>query len=240
MGILTHFFDLHELDWEIYQLTKDKKRLPEKLAKARKNIEQQQAQLAKRQDEHKQKQTYLREQETSLLAIENSISERQVRLNQSKDNREYTALLSEIADKKQQKDSLEENILHIMEENEQYKEKCHQQQQKIADLQKQYRELEQQTQQNLQEIEQQLQKLQERCLQKRVLIKDLDSNILEIYDRVLKSKSGKAMVPVEEEACGFCHIQLMANDIALLRSGKMVFCKECERLLYIPEFVNRD
>lgn len=59
---------------------------------------------------------------------------------------------------------------------------------------------------------------------------------LSVYERVLKVREGKAMVPADTRVCGGCSMGITANDYAKLHSGgQLVFCRSCERILYLAE-----
>ena len=52
----------------------------------------------------------------------------------------------------------------------------------------------------------------------------------------LKGKEGLAMVPVRQNACGGCHLNLppqVINEIQM--KTELVFCESCARILYIEE-----
>lgn len=66
--------------------------------------------------------------------------------------------------------------------------------------------------------------------------KSLPPGPLSTYERVLKARDGKAVVPVESRSCGGCQMAITPNDLARLhRSGEIVYCRSCERILYLPE-----
>jgi predicted nucleic acid-binding Zn-ribbon protein len=59
---------------------------------------------------------------------------------------------------------------------------------------------------------------------------------LSVYDRVLKVREGKAMVPADGRVCGGCSMSVTANDYnKLLAGGQLISCRSCERILYISE-----
>lgn len=234
MGILAHFLELHEIDWEIYQLEEEKEKHPRLLARQLQKLQKAQAQHSHCVEESKRKQVNIREQEGLLGSLDVVIQKKQVQVNEAKNNREYTALGEEISAKKQEKSALEENILKLIEESEQYKGKIKEHQQKTEQIQEECKKVEKEVKAVLADIENQLAVLVPKQIAKREEVAQLDSKSLDIYERVLRTRTGKAMAPVEEEACGYCRLQLLPNELSALLSGKIFFCKGCERLLYIP------
>jgi hypothetical protein len=66
--------------------------------------------------------------------------------------------------------------------------------------------------------------------------KSLPPGPLSIYERVLKARDGKAVVPAEGQMCGGCQMRIVPNDYTRLhRMNEIVTCRSCERILYLPE-----
>ncbi len=77
------------------------------------------------------------------------------------------------------------------------------------------------------------QELIELKTQRKELVRDLDEEWLSRYERVFKHHGDYALVPVENNACGGCHMKLppqMAHDAR--RLNDMTLCMYCGRLLY--------
>lgn len=57
-----------------------------------------------------------------------------------------------------------------------------------------------------------------------------------IYERLLRNKKDRVVVPIENRCCSGCHIMLTAQDENLVRRGEhLVFCEHCSRIHYWPE-----
>jgi predicted nucleic acid-binding Zn-ribbon protein len=66
--------------------------------------------------------------------------------------------------------------------------------------------------------------------------KTLPPGPLSTYERMLRLRDGKAIVPSEGKSCGGCQMAITPNDFARLRLGnELVYCRSCERILYYPE-----
>jgi len=61
----------------------------------------------------------------------------------------------------------------------------------------------------------------------------LPDNIRHAYERSVISKGPDAMSAVEDESCGGCYRMLTLNMSNKLKLGKVVFCGNCGRLLYL-------
>ncbi len=68
------------------------------------------------------------------------------------------------------------------------------------------------------------------------LIKNADSEILRIYEKLLRNKKDRVIVPMENRTCSGCHIALTAQHENAVRKGeRLIFCEHCSRILYWQE-----
>lgn len=77
----------------------------------------------------------------------------------------------------------------------------------------------------------------EELLQQRPgLIKGIEEDFLERYDRLFKSKDGKAIVPIENNVCTGCHMKVTTQTVLAARAEKeIISCSQCGRILYNDE-----
>lgn len=65
--------------------------------------------------------------------------------------------------------------------------------------------------------------------------KDVASEFLAIYNRIIKNKQDQALVAVENNACAGCHMLLPAHIACDLRKRSgLITCSFCGRILYLP------
>lgn len=63
--------------------------------------------------------------------------------------------------------------------------------------------------------------------------KSADPETLKIYERLLRNKKDRVIVPIENRTCSGCHIVLTAQHENLVRKGEnIVFCEHCSRIHY--------
>ena len=68
------------------------------------------------------------------------------------------------------------------------------------------------------------------------LASEADKESLRIYERLLRNKKDRVIVPIEGRTCGGCHISLTAQHENLVRKGEnIVFCEHCSRIHYWQE-----
>ncbi len=61
----------------------------------------------------------------------------------------------------------------------------------------------------------------------------IDPRTLEVY-RELRKRKGTAIARVEQGTCRGCQIALPVSDLQQARSGSLVRCDSCERILFLP------
>jgi uncharacterized protein len=68
------------------------------------------------------------------------------------------------------------------------------------------------------------------------LVRLADPEVFRIYERLLRNKKDRVVVPIENRCCSGCHIMLTAQDENLVRKGeRLVFCEHCSRIHYWQE-----
>jgi hypothetical protein len=72
--------------------------------------------------------------------------------------------------------------------------------------------------------------------QRDVLATHANPETLQIYERLLRNKKDRVVVPIESRTCSGCHIVLTAQHENLVRKGgNLVFCEHCSRIHYWQE-----
>lgn len=68
------------------------------------------------------------------------------------------------------------------------------------------------------------------------LVEKADPEVFRIYERLLRNKKDRVVVPIENRCCSGCHIMLTAQDENLVRKGeRLVFCEHCSRIHFWQE-----
>ncbi len=69
--------------------------------------------------------------------------------------------------------------------------------------------------------------------EREALGKAANAEILQIYERLLRNKKDRVIVPIENRTCSGCHIALTAQHENIVRKGEnLVFCEHCSRIHY--------
>lgn len=65
------------------------------------------------------------------------------------------------------------------------------------------------------------------------MVGEVDESIFKIYERLLKNKRDRVVVPIEQRTCSGCHIVLTAQHENMVRKGdRLIFCEHCSRILF--------
>lgn len=68
------------------------------------------------------------------------------------------------------------------------------------------------------------------------LVENADQDVFQVYERLLRNKKDRVVVPIENRCCSGCHIMLTPQNENLVRKGeRLVFCEHCSRIHYWPE-----
>jgi len=60
-----------------------------------------------------------------------------------------------------------------------------------------------------------------------------DPEVLQLYERLLRNKKDRVIVPIENRTCSGCHIVLTAQHENIVRKGEnLIFCEHCSRIHY--------
>lgn len=226
--------DLQTVDTEIYNLKQSRDvEKPQMLEKLEKSFEEKKSALSSYDQEVKDLTIQKKDKELELASQEENIRKAQAQLYQLKTNKEYQAKLTEIESFKANISVYEESILSIMEELEQAEKNLAEAKAKLAEEEKVYNEETKKIKDEVNEINLKLKTMEDK---RSISVKDVDSSILEKYDRLLNARAGIALSTVENEHCQSCHMRVTAQKINEIKMYKeLVLCETCARFLYLKE-----
>ncbi len=147
-----------------------------------------------------------------------------------KTNEQYRAMNNEVAGVEKQIREFEDREMVLMEETEGLRANVTRMEQRL----KQEDEIVNSDRVQLEDRLKALQSEIEKHKQDRVgLIADIDAEWLSRYDRTFKHHPDFALVPVDQAACGGCHMKLPPQVVQnVKRNQAMVCCSFCGRILY--------
>jgi len=215
------------LEAEAARLPRQIETLQAALAEAKKTVETIKTKVdATRKD--------LRTKEKDLEVANVKRQKLEAKLYEVKTNKEYSAVLLEIEEAKQEKAKTEEDILDLMEMQERLAVDIKEAEQRFKTREEQARLDEAVIRKKLAAVEQELATVR---AERAARAKEVPPSLLASYDRVLKARGGVAVAVVSSAGvCGGCRVSIRPQAIQELRAGTgLMVCESCGRYLYWQE-----
>ena len=222
---------LQDHDQRILSLKKDTERIPADKERAKER-------LAKDLDAVEQAKKAVQENEVAIKNLEldigtrkNTLDRLKVQQYETKKNDEFTALENEINRYNGEVDDLETEELELMEKADSLRLELQKAEdalaltqgmvdEEIADLDKRAKDV--QTEHD------------EVAGVRSKLAAAVDEDLLSLYERLMKSKGGDALVSAENSQCHGCHMKVVPATMIKVQAGKEITqCENCGRILYL-------
>jgi predicted nucleic acid-binding Zn-ribbon protein len=227
---LSTLIDLQQHDSRIAALEAEAARLPKQiaeiqaaLAEAKKSVDS----LRARMDQTRKD---LRSKEKDLEVVAGKRSKSESRLYEVKTNKEYSAVLLEIEEIKQEKAQVEEQILGLMELQERVTKDIREAEQRHQTREEHAGREEAVIREKLARVEQELQAAQ---AERASRVRDLPPALLGDYDRIRRARGGVAVALVGSAGvCGGCRMAIRPQAMQELRAASsLMLCENCGRFL---------
>jgi len=232
-GQIAALVKLQELDSRIYALNNEKAGKPLEVKAVEEAFEAKKQNLANLEKESLELQKQRKEKELELAANAEAVKKLQGQLYSLKTNKEFQAMLQQIADTKADGSLIEEKILVSFEDSDKLKVKVEEEKNRLKEEEKKFLEQKKAVESREKEIDDILKQLQ---AQREQAVQGVDAKILSEYERILSSRDGLAIVGVINNSCGGCHMSLPPQVINSIKMYEhIVTCEVCNRIFYIPE-----
>jgi len=225
--------ELQAVDTRIAGLEAEAARLPREIEAVRAAVEEARRaveSLRGRMDQTR-KETRAREKDLEDCQVKRQKYEGQ--LYQVKTNKEYSAVLAEIEEVKQQKSRIEEDILTLMERQERLAAEIKQAEGRLRSAEAEGAQQEGALRARLTEVEGRLTAERQR---RAAVAAGLTPTLLGEYERLLRARGGLALVPVTRpNLCSGCRMTVTPQRLQQLKQqNALVGCESCGRYLYWP------
>lgn len=230
---MKRLFELQTIDAEIYRLRAELEEKPKLVEELQRKFEEKKTNLKALEDKSKQIQVKRKDKENELGSKEDAIKKSQVQLYQIKKNEEYQAMMREITGMNADKSVLEEDILKMFDETDAVNKEIQQEKTVLVEEESKFNQQKKEIDDRIKEINDRLATLE---AQRNQITPDIEKKILVLYERILKNREGLAMVPVKNNACQGCFLNVppqVINEIKLKKD--LVICEACARILYLEE-----
>ncbi|MCB1109683.1 MAG: zinc ribbon domain-containing protein [Chlamydiia bacterium] len=146
---------------------------------------------------------------------------------------EFNALTQEMTTVEREKVALETQTSNILDKKVAEEEILEKIKESLSSTETNSQELEVEIKGSIDKINEEGQHLKQ---ERDAIIGNADPETLKIYERLLRNKKDRVIVPIENRTCSGCHIALTLQHENLVRKGKaVVFCEHCSRIHYWQE-----
>jgi hypothetical protein len=231
---LQTLIDLQDLDTRISRLEADAARLPKQLEAITAAVADAGRTLDALRSRFDVTRKDLRTKEKDLEVTAAKRAKAESRLYEVKTNKEYSAVLLEIEEIKQEKAQVEEEILALMEMQERLTSEIREGEVRLRTREEQARHDEASVKRKLEEVESELAVIRG---QRATRAKSIAQGVLTSYERILKARGGVAVATVTAAGfCSACRVTIRPQAMQELRSAtELMLCESCGRYLYWSE-----
>ena len=224
--------ELHHLHQQLAELRDRVERGPKQMRARESNVAQLKAKVDEARARAQETQMAINRKQLDMKAGEQKVVDARVKLNAASSNKEYQALVEQIAAAEMAGSVLADEILESME--------------KVDVLQLAVKNAEKALAAGTQELEKTRQAIESSAASLRSDIERLEASLTQAeatlpadfkvdYLRVIRGKGADGLAGVEENVCGACGQQITLNMQNELRLSRPVFCKSCGCLLYLSQ-----
>ena len=221
------------LDGEIFKLEKELAAKPEEIKRLEEAFKRTEEETKAADADLKQLQLDNKKKEMDLKTKEDAGKKLEEQLYQIKTNKEYTAMQTEIKGAKADCSLLEEEILILFEKIEEAEKRKAERTEYLKVEKGKLENEKKRIAEEAKKVETELKGLKEQRAQ---LVAKVDKTILSKYERILHNKDGMALVPIKNNACQGCFLDMppqVVNEIKMKKD--LVFCESCARILYLDD-----
>jgi len=230
MKVAKQLYQLQEVDLELESNEQALNQIASQLGESQAVLRTQ----AKLKLEHQRLEELKREQHSAEWEIDDlitklSTAEEKLYSGSIRNPKELTNLQHEIDGLKTKRDRLEDKALELMDQVELTETS-------IASLSSQLKRLEAEWQRQQQQLSSRLEQLKtilsDLKHKRQLLLAKTDPQAVEFYHE-LKTQKGTAVAKVEQGICRGCRISLPTTELQQARSGNLVQCSSCGRILFL-------
>lgn len=230
LSALKVILDIQELDIKMIRLMRLKREREEELKNLKSIKEDLQHQVTFKESEIIELKKNVRILEGEIAEIDAKVKKLEGQQTSIKKIEEFNALTQEISGAEREKSMKEQKLSDLFDQ-------VAQEEDKLAALKETAENTDQSSVALESEILESIEKINQEGLvlfqEKDLLVGKADEEVLRIYDRLLKNKKDRVVVPIENRACSGCHIVVTAQHENLVRKGeRLVFCEHCSRIHY--------
>lgn len=224
---------LQEIDMQMIRLMDLKKKLIQRVEKIKSMKKEMQEQLAIKSEQIEHLKKMIKLYEERVEEIKAKIKQLEMKQGIVKKVEEFNSLTQEIAASERERQEIEIQVTAQLDQLVLLEEEMGSISSNLASADQENTMVEEEIFERIGQINKEGQEL---FVQRDQLKNEVSRNLLAIYQRLLRNKKDRVIVPIENRACSGCHIILTPQHENIVRKGdKLVFCEYCSRLHYWEE-----
>ncbi|MCH9612867.1 MAG: hypothetical protein S4CHLAM102_13670 [Chlamydiia bacterium] len=221
---------IQDLDVQMIRLMRLKKEREGELEQINSLRKDLQNQLVEQKDEIERLRVESELQEKKIAEVSEKMAKYEEKQTSVKKIDEFNALNKEILNCEKEKSAIENALSNIMDKRQSEIEIYDKTKASLEETCENSKEIEKEIFETINRINEEGRTLQ---TERNTLAVDADETVLKLYERLLRNKKDRVVVPIENRTCSGCHITLTAQHENLVRRGeKLVFCEHCSRIHY--------
>lgn len=171
--------------------------------------------------------------ELQIKEIQEKITRLESQQNAVKKMEEFNALTHEMTNANKERTAIEQHLSDLLDQLTAEEELLISIRQGLTSTEENGIILEKEIKESIRQINEEGQEL---LKERNSLISKAQPDMFKVYERLLRNKRDRVVVPIENRTCSGCHIVLTAQHENQVRKGdRLIFCEHCSRILYWQE-----
>jgi predicted nucleic acid-binding Zn-ribbon protein len=221
---------LQDVDMRIKNLKLRLEMMPKEKQNLNQKMQDQQAKLALGKESYQKTELAIKQTESEIAKVNDSINQLQQKSSLVKKNTEYKAMMTEIENFKSKISDFETKEITLLDQLEVQKEE-------FKEFEKQFNAEKNSIKEEIEELDQHIAEINEEVASlkngRADFEKRIETSVLSIYNRLLKA-NGTPLVKVSESGiCGNCHLKITPQTWTEAKKGAVINCDNCSHLIYI-------
>jgi len=230
---LKPIIEIQEFDMKMIRLMRIKRERKKELQQIEDLRADLHAQLKEKEFEVEELSKGITSQETRIEEISKRLKELEGRQTQIKKVEEFNALTQEMTSAERERITVEQKVSDLVDHKVAEEELLEKIRESLKTSEASSLALEKEIQSSINMINEEGTQLKEG---RDKLATSADPDTLRIYERLLRNKKDRVIVPVENRTCSGCHIALTAQHENIVRKGEnLIFCEHCSRIHFWQE-----
>jgi predicted nucleic acid-binding Zn-ribbon protein len=224
--------EIHRLHRQRTDLKDRLDRGPKKVKAGEGTVARLEAQLAEAKEVLQRCRMTFDEKNLSLRERESRILDIRAKLNSASNNKEYQAFMEQIAADEQANSVLSDEIIELLDKVSEDEGSVKEAEEGVAKSKADLKAIQESVASEKDSLESELTRVEAELTQAETA---LPADVRDQYHRMAKVHGEDALAPLDDEVCGGCFQRCTPQMINELSLSKIVFCKNCGCILYLPE-----